>query len=628
MSVRQSHKHNRSERSPLPSTAQLIERLKEFEGPPDKFLVNLLAVQCVLAQASGGAILHGSAERGVSILSAFPPMEKDAATPVWLAQAAEFVRGAGELKSTSIISLRGPDELYGQEARRHVVMIPLKMANIGQSVGAFVIETGDRRVLETSRERLELTANLLSLYEMRVTLEKRQADLKRLRISMETLSVVNRQERFAGMAMAFCNEMASQWQCERVSIGFLKGRYVQVKAMSGTESFSRKMSVVQDIESAMEECIDQDVEIVEPAAAEATYIGRSAGELVKRHGPGTCLSLPLRRKGEPQAVVTLERVSEKPFSLNEIETIRLTCELCTSRILDLYEEDRWFGAKAAVKVRAGLGAVVGPRHTWLKVAAVAILAGALFVVFGEGQYRAESPFVVESIDQQLIPAPFDGFIKSVEVEIGDSLKEGESVLLELDTAELRLQLADAEAEKIGYSKERDAASGELNTAKAQIAQANADKTQARIDLLKYRIERAKIVSPVSGTLVEGDLKREIGAPVKTGDVLLKIASVGSLRGELMMGEDQIADIKVEQRGELATASYPGQKIGFIVERINPMAEVVNERNVFRVRVKLDSAPGWMRPGMEGMAKVSVDKRSYAWIWTRKLVNWVRMTFWL
>lgn len=39
------------------------------------------------------------------------------------------------------------------------------------------------------------------------------------------------------------------------------------------------------------------------------------------------------------------------------------------------------------------------------------------------------------------------------------------MLLELDTAELKLQLADVEAEKIGYLKERDAASGELNTAK-------------------------------------------------------------------------------------------------------------------------------------------------------------------
>ena len=64
-------------------------------------------------------------------------------------------------------------------------------------------------------------------------------------------------EKFTSAAMAFCNEVASQWQCERVSIGFLKERYVQLKAMSHTESFNRKMQVVQDIESAMEECLDQ-----------------------------------------------------------------------------------------------------------------------------------------------------------------------------------------------------------------------------------------------------------------------------------------------------------------------------------------------------------------------------------
>ena len=69
--------------------------------------------------------------------------------------------------------------------------------------------------------------------------------------------------------MAFCNEIAAQWQCERVSLGFLKGRYVQLKAMSHTEDFSRKMKVVQDIESAMEECLDQDTEILVPAPKES-----------------------------------------------------------------------------------------------------------------------------------------------------------------------------------------------------------------------------------------------------------------------------------------------------------------------------------------------------------------------
>ena len=29
----------------------------------------------------------------------------------------------------------------------------------------------------------------------------------------------------------------------------------------------------------------------------------------------------------------------------------------------------------------------------------------------------------------------------------------------------------------------------------------------------------------------------------------------------------------------------------------------------------------------GVAKVDIEKRRYAWIWTRQLVNWVRMRLW-
>ena len=70
------------------------------------------------------------------------------------------------------------------------------------------------------------------------------------------------------------------------------------------------------------------------------------------------------------------------------------------------------------------------------------------------------------------------------------------------------------------------------------------------------------------------------------------------------------------------------KIKFIVEKINPIAEVENQRNIFKVRVQLlDTYPG-MRPGMEGVAKVNVGQRRYAWIWSRKVVNWIRMKLWL
>ena len=609
-----------------PTVGELIERLKEFEGPPEHFLVSLLAVQCALSQAGGGAILHKVDGGDVKILSAYPPFDRSKTTPAWLAYASEAVDKAGTLDGTRILPLHGSEDLYGQRAQRHLVIIPLKMANLGQAAGVFRVESGNEDILKAGTERLELTANLLSLYEMRVRLEKRQKDISRLSGSLEILAEVNRNEKFASAAMAFCNEMAGSYDCDRVSIGFLEGRYVKLRAISHSENFSRKMKLVQSVESAMEESLDQNIEVLYPAAAEATYLSRAAGELSKEHGGTRVLSLPLRRQGNCEAVVTAEIGPERQITVGQIEAMRLACELCSPRLFDLYERDRWFGAKAAKNVRSAAAMLVGARYTWAKIVAVLLTAAVLFMIFAKGTYKPQSPFVIEAAEQRMVPTPFAGFINAAYFERGDIVQAGE-VISELDTAELRLQLADARAQREAYLKEADTARGQMRTAEAQIAEAQAEMAQARIELLEYKISKAQIVSPVRGTIVEGELKRRVGAPVETGEGLFKIAVLDSLRAELMVDESLIAEIDPGQTGELATASFPSRKIGLTVDRINPIAEVVDGRNVFRVRVELADNPAWLRPGMEGVAKISVAKRSYAWIWTRKLVNWVRMKLW-
>ena len=117
--------------------------------------------------------------------------------------------------------------------------------------------------------------------------------------------------------------------------------------MSHTDTFGREMRVVQAIEAAMEECLDQDMEVIHPAADTAMYASRAAAKLSEGHGPSGILSLPIREDGEAAAVMTLERPPERPFhSLEEIETVRLICDLCAPRLLDLRQSDRWFGARA------------------------------------------------------------------------------------------------------------------------------------------------------------------------------------------------------------------------------------------------------------------------------------------
>jgi hypothetical protein len=81
-------------------------------------------------------------------------------------------------------------------------------------------------------------------------------------------------------------------------------------------------------------------------------------------------------------------------------------------------------------------------------------------------------------------------------------------------------------------------------------------------------------------------------------------------------------------GELATRSLPRAKFPLKVERVVPMGDVKEGSNTFRVYATLDkSDPNW-RPGMVGEARIEVEKKTWAWIWTHRLVDWVRLKLWM
>jgi len=622
------------------TTTEIIDRLSRFDGPPEEFLVNLLAVQCHLAAAEAGVVLRAGADGKMELLAIYPQLPEGSTAPVWLAQAVE---SAGEVVSagaTAVKPLHEPEDMYGQPARRHLIMVPILTAGSVRGLAAFFIDSQNPTVLAHCRERLELSISLLSLYEMRLTLQRRQLDLRRLRVAMETVAAVNEHDRFAGAGMAMCNEVASRWQCDRVGLGFLKGRYVHLKALSHTEKINRKMKLVQDIEASMEECLDQDVEVLYPAADDATYVSRAAAELSRLHGPMTVVAMPLRRDGEVVGVLTAERAQDSPFMLEDIEALRLTCDLCTARLVNMHKSDRWFGALAVASVRRGLGHLVGPKHTLGKVAAILICAFAAFAFLAKGDYQASATFVIEPIDQRVVSAPFNGYIEEVYVQPGDEVLAGKTVLARLKTDEMESSLIQARADYATAIIDMQTAQAKGETNEAQQAQARADKAQAQVDELQRRIDEASIKSPITGTIISPDIRRRQGASVELGEAMFEVAPIELLRAELSVSEDQIADVLAASqeaqgrggaiRGEMATEGSPGRRITFTVERVNPVAEVEEKDNVFKVRVRLDEVPEGLAliPGMKGVAKIEIGRRRYISLWTRKLVNWVRMKLWI
>ncbi len=528
-------------------------------------------------------------------------------------------------------------------------------------MSSFNVMAGNRQQVLVDEQQLQ---------QLQAEFARRGHELDRLKTALETLSAANGPAHFMAAAMALCNEMATRWKAERVGIGILKGRYVRLQTLSHTEKVTRSMQLVQDIEQAMEECLDQDVEILFPPPKDASFVYRFSEVLASRQGPNAVISLPLRRErknvkehhderyGNVVGVLTLERKTDKPFTLAEIETLRLTCDLMTSRLIDLYENDRWIGAKALRGTRRILAWAVGAKHTWAKVGAVAAALFLGFALFVDGTYRVESPFDIQVIEKQIVVAPFDGRLKSVYVDVNDvvmgtqtadaikqmnagaefvpaiNMPPGHTRLAEWDTQETedrlryyRASLAQALAKAKGALGIATAPGGENKTAEYLMAEQEVISAEAQVRIYEDHLRRSTIYAPVDGIVLSGDLKSRINQPFKEGDELFQVGEL-NLRAELAVPEEEIIEIKVGSTGTLKATAYPGRPIKYTIESINPIATPDQGKNVYKVRAKLDPATSaWLKPGVQGLSKTDVRKEKYAWIWTRKMVNWVRMKLW-
>ena len=129
-------------------------------------------------------------------------------------------------------------------------------------------------------------------------------------------------------------------------------------------------------------------------------------------------------------------------------------------------------------------------------------------------------------------------------------------------------------------------------------------------------------------MLSGDTQKREGTPVTRKDVLFEVAPLDKIHAELLVPEDEMGDVKVAQSGEIANPADPKQRIRFTIARIVPAAEMVEQKNIFRVYVDLAEVPLWAKPGREGVAKIELGQKPLGYIWTRQMVNWVRMKLWI
>jgi multidrug resistance efflux pump len=243
-------------------------------------------------------------------------------------------------------------------------------------------------------------------------------------------------------------------------------------------------------------------------------------------------------------------------------------------------------------------------------------------------YRVDASLAIRSQDLLFMPAPFDGYLRKVHVNVGDQVASGD-ILVELDTRDLSLEAAMAEAELARHARESEKAMAAQQLAEMQIAAARQQQSAARLDMIRYQLGNAQVRAPYAGVVIEGDLKKNLGAPVRKGDLLLKLAQTTQSYVELEIDQIYIHEVRVGSQGEFALVGRPQERYGITLTRIDPAATHRDGRTFYLARAEVAGGlkPDW-RPGMGGSAKLDAGERSLIWVMTQRTVRFLREFFWL
>ncbi|MCH9674712.1 MAG: HlyD family efflux transporter periplasmic adaptor subunit [Gammaproteobacteria bacterium] len=535
----------------------------------------------------------------------------------------EFSSGAARAWEKGATVVRARSQEGGNT--HSVIAAPTSIGNDAASVAVFEVEGDGTSQQQVILQLIVWGSQWLNLIE---DVHRHGSDAEGLTTVVELLAGALEQERYGSAVTRLVTESAARLGCERVSLGLLKRRRIEIQAVSHNAHVDHRSNLLRQLSTAMEEAIDQDVTAAYPPVDGQDPLITFAQEVLARApNPMAVCSTPLYDAGKPIGALTFERSSDRPFDQTTVELCESLGALFGPVIALKHARDRPAPVVVWDALKGYGGRLFGPKHFTLKAWTVGVLTLGIILGSVSGEYRVRAPATLEPKRMRVVAAPQSGFIRSADVRAGDHVTAGQ-LMASLKDDELKLERMKLQSEYQRYVKEQRAALGAGDRSGSAIANARMDQAHAQLKLVEDRLRRTQIVAPYDAIVVSGDISQSLGAPVSDGDVLFEIAPLDGYRIRLEVDERDISEIAQGQSGLLALTGLPSAAaIPFVVQRILPISDPRDGNNTFPVEAELTSAVEIARPGMQGVAKVHIRSRKLVWIWTHSLFDWIRVQLW-
>jgi multidrug efflux pump subunit AcrA (membrane-fusion protein) len=516
-----------------------------------------------------------------------------------------------------------PDATAGN-SRGAVVALPILFGDrLCGAVGLELCEVDDTRLRDVMRQLQWGIGWVRDRLRQREVEEERQIAL-RSRVALDLIAGVAEDPESGMAARRAATELAGQFRCTRVSLGWMHRGSIQVGTISHSAFVDRRMAVVRRLSAAMDEAADQQAMLLYPTD-KPLHALRAHRDLAEAEG-STVLTIPLLQHDHICGALLCERSKDQPFEQQDVLTLDAIAGLLGAVLNEKRQNDRWIVVKLWEALVNQLRLLFGPAHFGQKLSVVAAAAILMLLAVANGEYTINAEGQLQGKVRRAIVAQFDGYLKQAPFRAGDVVQEGE-MLASLDERDLTFERLRWVTERQQRLQEYERSMASRDRAAAGIAQAQIAQAEAQIHLTDTQLERTVMLAPFDGVVVSGDHTQSIGGAVKRGEVLFEVSPLDQYRLDLNVDEMKIADLRVGQRGIFIATALPYSDFDFVINRITPITEVTEGHSVFRVEGNLRDAPRALRPGMKGFAKVDIDRRRLVWIWAHSLLDYLRLFAW-
>ena len=432
-------------------------------------------------------------------------------------------------------------------------------------------------------------------------------------------------EDYSDNLVAVLAEMTNQLQCTRIAVGRKDHDKVVIEAVSGVSHLNRRSTRAKAVQQAMQEAIDANCTLVWPRTSDSATSPALHNLVQSSQLTGACV-VPLIL-GLHSPLVFLFEYAEGAEWADGVEIVcddaaRMAAPLIAWR----YERHRPWWRRFLALCHEGLQQLIGSDGKLKRlVTAVAGLCF-LYIALSHTDHRVSAPAAIEGAVQRAVVAPYDGFIDRAEARAGQLVTAGE-LLARLDDRELQEERRRLRAEAAELVKQHRQAVATLDHSEASIIDARIEQARARLQLVEDQLQRIELRAPFDGIIIAGDWSRSLGVPVSRGDLIFEVAPLDTYRIALTVSDLDISDLAAGQSGKVILSALPRQPIPIALTEITTLASTDSTEPSFRVEATPTGTLVALRPGMEGVAKVTVGKRQRWWIWTHRLTDWISLQLW-